>query len=665
MPKLTKRIINKKLEIYLDDIIILEHSKDNPSVFVGNGREDILMYRGNFKITDLEDSKIPLYMFKEIENGIEFYYGEDSLTFIFNEDGDKCLFKLISKNNYSRFWIRIKADKDEHIYGLGEQMSHFNLRGKKFPIWTSEPGVGRNKNTYITYMSDSTGMSGGDYWNTNYPQPSYMSSKKYHLFSDSYAYSEFDFRNENFIEINVWEVPKQIIFWKENNFYKLMESFTEYFGRQPIIPDWINDGIIVGIQGGWEKINRVLETLKSYGVNIAGIWIQDWQGIRMTSFGQRLMWNWMKDEKRYPNFKDNVQKLKNEGIKFLAYCNCYLAIDGSLFKEASDLGYLAKNDKGEIYKVDFGEFYCGIPDFTREEVCKWFAKRILVKEMLDYGIDGWMADFGEYLPTDCILEQSTALKKHNEWPVLWAKVNDMALDMSGKKGNTFIFMRASGSKAQKYAPVLWAGDQSVDFSKDDGLATVIPAALSSCCSGFCYHHSDIGGYTSLFGNVRTPELNDRWIEFAAFTSTMRSHETNRPNDNIQIYDSSTSMVLLSKFVRIYKVLKDYRKEFMKDAKEKGISLIRPLFFEYEDDYDSYSIDYQYMLGSDILVAPVWKENCDNWEVYLPKDNWIHLWTDKEYLGGQNINIESPIGKIPVFFKKASKYSDLLRSLKYL
>lgn len=665
MPKLTRKIIDNKLEIYLDDIIIFEHSKDSPSIFVGNGREDILMYRGNFKITDLEDSKIPLKMFKEIENGIEFYYGDDSLTFIFNEDNDKCMLKLASKNNYSRFWIRIKADKDEHIYGLGEQMSHFNLRGKKFPIWTSEPGVGRNKNTYITWMSDSTGMSGGDYWNTNYSQPSYMSSKKYQLFSDSYAYSEFDFRNENFIEINVWEVPKQIIFWKESSFYKLMESFTKYFGRQPVIPDWINDGVIVGIQGGWDKINRVLETLKSYGVNVAGIWIQDWQGIRMTSFGQRLMWNWIKDENRYPNFKDNIQKLKNDGIKFLAYCNCYLAIDGNLFKEASDLNYLAKNDKGKIYQVDFGEFYCGIPDFTREEVCKWFAERILIKEMLDYGIDGWMADFGEYLPTDCILEGTTALKKHNEWPVLWAKVNDMALDMSGKKGNIFIFMRASGSGAQKYAPVLWAGDQSVDFSKDDGLATVIPAALSSCCSGFCYHHSDIGGYTSLFGNVRTPELNDRWIEFAAFTSTMRSHETNRPNDNIQIYDSPTSMVLLSKFVKIYKALKDYKKEFMKDAQERGISLIRPLFFEYEDDCDSYSVDYEYMLGSDILVAPVCKENCNNWEVYLPKDNWIHLWTDKEYLGGRTINIESPVGKIPVFFKKTSKYSDLFRSLKYL
>lgn len=665
MPKLTKKINNDKLEIFLDDVLILEHSKDNPAIFVGNGREDILMYRGNFRITNLEDSKIPLKLFKETDNGIEFYYGDDSLTLTFNEEKTKCALKLKASKEYTRFWIRIKSDKDEHMYGLGEQMSHFNLRGKLFPIWSSEPGVGRNKNTYVTWMSDSTGMAGGDYWNTNYPQPSYMSSKKYSLFSDSYAYSEFDFRNENFTEIHVWEVPEQILLWKEDSFYKLMESFTEYFGRQPNIPDWMNDGIVVGIQGGWDKIKRVLNDLKSYGVSVTGVWIQDWEGIRMTSFGQRLMWNWAHDPKRYPEFKENVRKLKEEGIRFLAYSNCYLAIDGALFKEAKDLGYLAKNDKGEIYEVDFGEFYCGIPDFTREEVCKWFAKRILVEEILDYGIEGWMADFGEYLPIDVKLSESVAMKKHNEWPVLWAKVNDMALDMAGKKGDIFIFMRASGSRAQQYAPVLWAGDQSVDFTKDDGIATVIPAALSSAVSGFCYHHSDIGGYTSLFGNVRTPELNDRWIEFAAFTSTMRSHETNRPNDNVQLYDSPTTMVLLSKMVRIFKALKEYRINFMKDAKDKGISLMRPLFFEYENDKESYSIDYEYMLGSDILVAPVWKEKTDNWEVYLPNDKWVHLWSDKEYDGGQTITIESGVGKIPVFIKKSSKYLDLFRSLKSL
>ena len=64
--------------------------------------------------------------------------------------------------------------------------------------------------------------------------------------------------------------------------------------------------------------------------------------------------------------------------------------------------------------------------------------------------------------------------------------------------------------------------------------TVISGALSSGLLGNAYHHSDIGGYTSLFGNVRTAELIMRWAEMGAFTPVMRTHEGNRPRDNLQI-----------------------------------------------------------------------------------------------------------------------------------
>ena len=104
----------------------------------------------------------------------------------------------------------------------------------------------------------------------------------------------------------------------------------------------------------------------------------------------------------------------------------------------------------------------------------------------------------------------------------------------GKTGEALFFMRAGFTGVQKHCPLLWAGDQSVDFTRHDGLVTVISGALSSGLLGNAYHHSDIGGYTSLFGNVRTAELIMRWAEMAAFTPVMRTHEGNRPRDNLQI-----------------------------------------------------------------------------------------------------------------------------------
>ncbi|MGL4676994.1 MAG: alpha-glucosidase [Brevinema sp.] len=662
---LKSELKNNHLKIWVDNILILEHSPENPSFFVGQGTEEVKMYRGNFRIKDRTDEKTPLRHVEQIGENFRFYYGEDELILNFGREGQACSWNFSSSKNYTRFWIRVVAKPKEHFYGLGEQMSHFNLRGKLFPIWSSEPGVGRNKETYITWQSDVTGMAGGDYWNTNYPQASYLSDQKYYLFADSFAYAEFDFKDPLFNEIHIWEIPKRILFWTSNNYYSLIEQFTSYIGRQETLPSWVNEGFILGIQGGWEKIDQKIELLQQHGVMISGIWAQDWEGIRMTSFGQRLMWNWQHDPKRYPNFKNKVQAYKNQGIRFLGYSNCYLAIDGPLFAEAKNLGYLIKNKDGEIYEVDFGEFYCGIPDFTRREVQEWFAERILGQEMIDYGLEGWMADFGEYLPIDCSLANGDAMKLHNAWPTLWAEVNDMALRSRNQKGKSFIFMRAAGSYTQKYCPILWAGDQSVDFTKDDGLATVIPAALSSGVSGFAFHHSDLGGYTSLFGNTRSVELNLRWAEFCAFTGIMRSHETNRPSENIQIYDSSYQMNFLGKTVRIFKALAEYRLPYIQEAADKGYPLMRPLFFEYPQDKEAYLQDYEYLLGSDILVAPVWKENIKIWEVYLPNDIWVHLWTGKEFKGNSTITVDAPLGQIPVFIKKSSPYLQKFNLLKNL
>lgn len=69
-------------------------------------------------------------------------------------------------------------------------MSYFNLRGRNFPIWTSEPGVGRDKTTYVTWRSDVENKAGGDYYNTNYPQPTFVSTNKYYLHVDSTAYAD-------------------------------------------------------------------------------------------------------------------------------------------------------------------------------------------------------------------------------------------------------------------------------------------------------------------------------------------------------------------------------------------------------------------------------------------------------------------------------------------
>ena len=140
------------------------------------------------------------------------------------------------------------------------------------------------------------------------------------------------------------------------------------------------------------------------------------------------------------------------------------------------------------------------------------------------GFKGWMADFGEYLPADAICRNGSGLENHNKWPMLWAKCNREAVREAGKEGEIVFFMRAGAAGSQNYATLIWAGDQCVDWSEDDGLPSVITAALSLGMSGFGLHTCDAGGYTTLFHLKRDKELLLRWLEFACFTPVMRTHE---------------------------------------------------------------------------------------------------------------------------------------------
>lgn len=155
-------------------------------------------------------------------------------------------------------------------------MSYFNLRGRHFPLWTSEPGVGRDKTTEITFLSDKYNKAGGDYYNTNYPQPTFVSSRKYACHVNSTAYADFDFRNEAFHELQIWEVPESIEFFTADTFLGIIEELSDRFGKQPKLADWLYDGVILGLKGGEENTFSRMENAINHGIPVVGVWSEDW-----------------------------------------------------------------------------------------------------------------------------------------------------------------------------------------------------------------------------------------------------------------------------------------------------------------------------------------------------------------------------------------------------
>lgn len=641
---------------------ILRFSEAEPMLYVGCGKEDVEMYRGNFKIEDYVTERYPLKIkeIRQMDDGCEVNFGDEILAhFVCSQQVCTVNFKSLNEN-INRFWIRIPAQKEEKCYGCGAQMSYFNMRGRHFPLWSSEPGVGRDKTTYVTWRSDVENKAGGDYYNTNYPQTTYLSTKKYFLHMDTTAYADFDFRHENYHELQGWEVPKQIRIECADNYIELAKCIGDYFGKQPELPEWLYDGVIIGVQGGTEKSFSLAEDSLKHGIKLAGIWCQDWEGKRETSFGKRLQWNWKWDEKMYPQLPQKMKEYRDKGIGFLGYINPYLVNDGEQYQEGKKKGYFATKMNGEDYLVDFGEFYCGVVDFTNPAAYEWF-KEIIKKNLIEFGLDGWMADFGEYLPIDVKLyDGSDPMKEHNYWPVLWARCNYEALEETGNIGKKIFFMRSGAAGSQKYCPLYWPGDQSVDFSIHDGLASVMVGALSAGVTGNGLYHCDIGGYTSLFDNVRTKEVFLRWAEMAVFMPVMRTHEGNRPDTNFQYYEDADTMKKFARLVTIHVALKPYIKSLVEENAEDGIPVMRPMFYHYSEEA-CYEIQTQYLLGRDLLAAPVYTGGAKEREVYLPKDQWVHLFTGEEYEGGTE-TIAAPMGCPPVFYRKNSPFAALFEEI---
>ena len=641
--------------------LLLRHRESCPALVMARGHAAVEMQCGNFRIEDAPADPMSPIAWRAEDDAIIFVEaGRDCARLSW--DGNS-LTVTASDPAIDRLWLSFHAELGETVWGGGEQMSYLALNGRAFPMWTSEPGVGRDKSTELTQKMDAQGMAGGDYWTTNYPQPTFLTSRWLAVHLDASCYSVLDFTDPDVHRVEVWSGTARFELFAADGPQPLVSALSKWFGRQPPLPDWAIGGAILGLKDGSRSFER-LESFIDAGAAISGLWCEDWAGIRETSFGRRLFWDWRRDRQRYRDLPAQIAALQARGIRFLAYANPYLAVDGILYEEAAEQGHFClRQDADEPYLVDFGEFDCGVLDFTREATRDWFAENVLGREMLDIGIAGWMADFGEYLPTDVRLHDgSDPMEAHNFWPVLWAQVNDQALASRGKTGDAVFFMRAGFSGVQAHCPLLWAGDQSVDFTRHDGIGTVITAALSAGLVGNAYSHSDCGGYTSLHGNVRTVELMQRWCELAAFAPVMRSHEGNRPDDNLQ-YDSSPELLAcFARWSRIHAHLAPYVRNLCDDAALMGLPAQRPLFLHYSDDEGLYAVQDQFLYGADLLVAPVIEEGATDRTVILPGDTpWVHVWSGTEYAPGTH-SIAAPIGMPPVFYRPESDFATLFAGL---
>ncbi len=557
----------------------------------------------------------------------------------------------------------------EEFHGFGEQFAEFDLAGRKVPIVVREQGVGRGEQP-ITWLADTFRGGAGGAWDWTYAaMPFYVTSELRGLFLDgptATAYSVFDLSRPGVtVRLHARTLRAHVL--AGDSPAELLRRHTAATGRMAPLPAWTGEGAVVGIQGGSDRVRRIVDRLIRADARIAAVWIQDWCGQVRTSFGQRLRWNWEVDRSLYPDWEDLVADLRERGIRVLTYVNPYVAklsgsdakantdprsVDRYLFAEAKARGYLVRSPEGGPYLLDQGGFTAALIDFTNPQAREWYAE-VIAEQVAGAGVTGWMADFGAMLPYDAVLDSGDAELWHNRYPVAWAEVNEAACRKAGLP-DCVVFFRAAFSESPAHAPLFWTGDQLVTWSAEDGLESALRGMLSAGVSGMTLIHTDAGGYTTLNTPVRdyhrSSELLRRWTEMAVFGVFLRTHEGNRPAENVQVYDPGEA-AFFARMTRIYAALAPYRERVVDTAARTGMPAIRHTWLMYPNS-PAAEAGRQFFFGPKLLVAPVLRPGAESVRVHLPAGEWVHVWSGRAY-GREDratvVRVPAPLGQPAVLY----------------
>ncbi|MGV3527031.1 MAG: alpha-glucosidase [Candidatus Sericytochromatia bacterium] len=566
---------------------------------------------------------------------------------------------------------RLARDPETAYHGLGAQPSQLDLRGKGFPLVVQEGGIGRGAQPLSALIDLASPGSAGHATSTYFPLPWLWSASGSALALEGSALGEVDLRTPGELRLLAEGTSHTLRLFAADSPLALLERYSAWAGRPPLLPDWLHKGLVVGMQGGTAKVWARWQELQQQGTPVAAFWLQDWVGRRQTAIGSQLWWNWERDLERYPDWESLRQSLQAKQVRLLGYVNPFLVdVAGrphqrNLYREARDAGYLVQNPQGQPYPIQNTDFDAGLLDLSHPGARTWF-KQVMRAQIQATGLAGWMADYAEALPLDARLYAGSADTWHNLYAVEWARLQSEIL---AENPEAVFFPRSGYTGSSGLAPLFWLGDQNVDWSPEDGLGSALTGLLSSGLSGIPVMHSDAGGYTSVspgagLGWRRSPELLCRWLEMNAWTAWLRTHEGNQPWVNAQSDSSALTRGCTDRAARIFAALFAYRRELLVEAHERGWPVVRHPLLHFPTDREAAALSDQFMLGADFWVAPILQPGQTRRRVYLPKGHWVELWSGRVRgtpHRGEWFEAEAPLGSPAVFYRLGSPAGAALRA----
>jgi len=532
------------------------------------------------------------------------------------------------------------CEDDATFYGFGEQYNATDQRGEAFSLWASEQGIGRDPKLAKLPVN-------GDAHTTYFPMPWFLDARGFGVLVQTERRVEVDLCSSDpavaWMEVLGDTTVETLIFHGPEPL-DVIEQLGAEVGRPPQAPDWAFRPWI-GAQGGRDAILAEADALDAASIPYAALWVQDWTGLRPNLEGFGVEYRWLADEELYPDLGGMIAELAGRDVRFLAYVNPFVDPNLQHWDEMVADGLLITDAKGEPYQHFAPNGTSSHPDLT-QEAAREYVREHLRAMVTEYGIDGWMADFGEWIPVDTIVADATdASVYHTRFPQLWQQLSRDVMDELRPDGDWVVFARSGWTGVQGTTMVHWVGDQEATWSPHDGLPTVIPAMLNLGLSGVPVVTHDIAGFS---GGPSTKELFMRWTELGAFTPIMRTHEGNLSDENWSWESDAETTAHFRRFAEVHDLLAPELAELSSLASGASVPMVQHLMLQFPADIGSRTVDDQFLLGPTLLVAPVVEMGVTARNVYLPPGTWFHVWTGDEYGGGRSVEVDAPIGSPPVF-----------------
>jgi alpha-D-xyloside xylohydrolase len=329
-----------------------------------------------------------------------------------------------------------------------------------------------------------------------------------------------------------------------------------------------------------------------------------------------LVW----DARVFPDPQGMLRRLRDRGLRICVWINPYIAQRSVLFEEGRARGYLVKRADGSVWQWDLWQAGMGLVDFTNPQAREWFAGKL--GGLLDMGVDCFKTDFGERIPTDVVWHDgSDPQGMHNYYSYLYNKtVFDLLRKRNGEPG-AIVFARSATVGGQQF-PVHWGGDSTSTF---ESMAESLRGGLSLGLSGFGFWSHDIGG----FEGTPDPAVFKRWLAFGLLSSHSRLHGST--SYRVPWLVDEESVDVLRRFARLKNRLMPYLYQAAVTAREKGTPVMRAMILEFPDDPACAYLDRQYMIGPDLLVAPVLSAD-GVVDYYVPAGRWVSLLTGEPVQG---------------------------------